>query len=81
VAFSDDLATRGAWIDIVETFEMTEESEIPRIDLGIYGDHGCYDRPAAERRELAAERLKVMLAAASNSSAVFSFTVWLDCED
>ena len=34
---------QGAWIDIVETFEIAKGLETPRIGLSIYGDHGSYD--------------------------------------
>ena len=46
LGFSDLLNAQGAWIDIVETFEIAEGLETPRIDLSIYGDHGSYDLPA-----------------------------------
>lgn len=74
------LAGRGAWIDIVETFEVKAGVEVPRIDLSIYGDHGSYDQPAEVRRELAAERVTKMLAAASKDADQLAFTVWLDRE-
>lgn len=78
IAFNKELDARQAWIDIVETFEIADGLEIPRIDLSIYGDHGAYDLPATERRESAAARLAEMLAAVGNESADFCFTVWLD---
>jgi len=80
IAFGKELGTRKAWIDIVETFEISNGLEIPRIELSIYGDHGAYDLPARERQELAADRLAEMLAALEMESAEFCFDVWLDRE-
>ena len=78
VAFSEVLAARGAWIDIVEAAGIEAGLEVSRVDLSIYGDHGCYDQPADLRREMAAERLTKMLAIAAEDAAQLSFTVWLD---
>lgn len=80
-AFNEDLEGHRAWIDIVETFEIADGLEIPRLDLSIYGDHGAYELPASERRRLAADRLSGLLAAVAKESAEFGFTVWLDQED
>ena len=80
IAFNRELDAHRAWIDIVETFEIAEGLEVPRIELSIYGDHGAYDLPVAERRKLAADRLAEMLAAIGNESADFCFDVWLDRE-
>lgn len=78
LAFSERLNAQDAWIDIVETFEIADGLEIPRIELSIYGDHGAYDLPAADRRKLAADRLAEMLRAVDNESGDFCFDVWLD---
>lgn len=79
--FSEALDTTETWIDIVETYEVAGEQEIPRVDLGIYGDHGTYDRPADERRSLAASRLQNMVAEARQEQKPFVFEVWLDYAD
>lgn len=74
------MSARGAWVDIVETFEISEGLEIPRIDLSIYGDHGTYDLPAAERQVLAGRRLTEMLAHAAKEPTELRFDVWLDSD-
>ncbi|MBJ7484275.1 hypothetical protein [Brevundimonas sp.] len=81
LAFSDQLNAHGAWIDIVETFEVAEGWEIPRIDLSIYGDHGSYDLPAADRKALAARRLSEMMATVAKEVSALGFDVWLDRDD
>ena len=78
LAFSEQLNAEGAWIDIVETFEIAEGLETPRSDLSIYGDHGSYDLPAADRKVLAARRLSEMMAIAANEVLTLGFDVWLD---
>ena len=81
LAFSERLNVQGAWIDIVETFEIAEDRETPRIDLSIYGDHGSYDLPAANRKVLAARRLSKMIAIAAKEALPLGFDVWLDRDD
>ena len=81
LAFSERLDAQRAWIDIVETFELTDGLETPRIDLSIYGDHGSYDLPAADRKALAARRLSEMLAVAEKEVSPLGFDVWLDRDD
>lgn len=78
LAFSEQLNAQGAWIDIVEAFEIAEGLETPRIDLSIYGDHGSYDLPAADRKALAARRLSEMMAIAAKEVSTLGFDVWLD---
>lgn len=78
LAFSERLKAQDAWIDIVETFEIADCLEIPRIELSIYGDHGAYDLPTEERRKLAADRLAGMIRAVGNEPGDFCFDVWLD---
>ena len=77
-AFSEQLNAQGAWIDIVETFEIAEGVETPRIDLSIYGDHGSYDLPAADRKALADRRLSETMAIAAKEVSTLGFDVWLD---
>lgn len=79
--FRDQLNAQGAWIDIVEAFEIAEGLETPRIDLSIYGDHGSYDLPAADRKALAVRRLSEMLAVAAEEVSPLGFDVWLDRDD
>jgi Mrp family chromosome partitioning ATPase len=79
--FSQALDATATWVDIVETYEVAGEQEIPRLDLGIYGDPGTYDRPADERRPLAASRLQNMVAEARQEQKPFVFEVWLDYAD
>lgn len=81
LAFSKRLNAQKAWIDIVETFELTDGLETPRIDLSIYGDHGSYDLPAADRKALAAHRLSEMLAVAAKEVSPLCFEVWFDQDD
>ena len=81
LAFMAALEPEAGWIDLVETYEIAENLEIPRIDLGIYGDHGAYDQPAPERRRLANERVEAMLDAVSREAKGFIFQVWLDSEE
>lgn len=78
IAFDKELEARNAWSDIVETFEISNGAEIPRIELSIYGDHGSYDLSVHERRKVAAERLATMLAAIDTEAAEFCFYVWPD---
>lgn len=80
LAFSEQLKAQGAWVDIVETFEIADGLERPRIELSIYGDHGTYHLPVAERRQLAADRLAALVVAVRKESAEFCFDVWLDRE-
>jgi len=81
LAFGERLNAHKAWIDIVETFELADGLETPRIDLSIYGDHGSYDLPAADRKALAAHRLSEMLAVAEREVSLLGFDVWLDRAD
>lgn len=81
IAFGDQLNAQGAWIDIVETFEIAEGLETPRIDLSIYGDHGSYDLPAADRKALADYCLSEMTAIAAKEASTLGFYVWLDRDD
>lgn len=81
LAFSERLTAQKAWIDIVETFELTDGLETPRIDLSIYGDHGSYDLPATDRKALADQRLSEMLAVAAKEVSPLGFYVWLDRDD
>src|SRR3989344_8375936 len=76
IAFSERLNAQKAWIDIVETFELADGLETPRIDLSIYGDHGSYNLPAANRKALAAHRLSEMLAVAGKEVSPLGFDVW-----
>lgn len=78
IAFANELDARNAWIDIVETFEISNGAEIPRIELSNYGDHGSYDLSVRERRKVAAERLATILSAIDTEAAEFCFYVWLD---
>ncbi|QYC12865.1 hypothetical protein KWG63_11475 [Brevundimonas nasdae] len=81
LAFMTTLEPETGWIDLVETYEVVGDLEIPRLDLGIYGDHGAYGQPAAERLRLAGERVEAMLDAVSRESKGFIFQVWLDSEE
>lgn len=81
LAFSERLNAQKAWIDIVETFELVDGLETPRIDLSIYGDHGSYNLSATDRKALAAQRLSEMLAVAAKEVSPLAFDVWLDRDD
>ena len=78
LAFMITLEPKAGWIDLIETYEITGNLEVPRIDLSIYGDHGAYDQPAPERRRLARERVEGTLDAVSREQREFIFQVWLD---
>ena len=78
IAFMATLGPEAGWIDLVETYEIAGNLEIPRIDLSIYGDHDTYDQPAQERRRLARERVEWMLEAVAREPKGFVFQVWLD---
>jgi hypothetical protein len=80
-AFIETLGMGMHWVDVVETSELVAELEVPRLDLSIYGDHGAYDKPAQERRRLAAERVAVMLNEAAREPKTFIFQVWLDSDE
>ena len=75
------LEPEAGWIDLVETYEIVGDLEVPRLDLSIYGDHGAYGQPTAERVRLAGERLEAMLDAVSREAKGFIFQVWLDNEE
>jgi hypothetical protein len=81
LAFSRQLNAQGAWIDIVETFEIAEGLETPRIDLSIYGDHGAYGLAATDRKALADRRLSEMLVLVEKEESTLGFDVWLDRDD
>jgi len=81
LAFSNQLKVHGAWIDIVETFEIADGVETPRIDLSIYGDHGAYELAPTDRKALADRRLSEMLVLASKEGSTLAFDVWLDRAD
>lgn len=70
--------TRDAAVTNVETFELSEGWQMPRIDLGIYGlegnDEGLTD---AQRIELAAGYVTEVLALANEEGGCFGYRVWV----
>ena len=70
--------TRDAAVTFVETFELRDTLEIPRIDLGLYGldgdDAGLTD---AQRIDLAAGYVGELLALADAEDHRFGYRVWV----
>lgn len=74
----DYARTRGDAVVSVETYELRDVFQIPRIDLGLYGLEG--DRPGltpAQRIDMAARDIAEMLALAKAEGVRFGFQAWV----
>jgi hypothetical protein len=78
IEFAETLSMRGAWIDIVETFESVGAVEMARLDLSMYGDHGADGVPNLQRQQLALQRLRALLARVTADGGEFIFYIWAD---
>lgn len=69
---------RGDLIRNIETYELRDGLELPRIDLGLYGlDESVLDRPQSERIDLAAAQVTAILLDAAAEGGCFGFQVWI----
>ncbi len=81
-AFADHVAERGEVIRNVETYEISGELEIPRIDLGLYqGSADEANRLGVERLTASESRLKEIMEDADEESCSLVFDVWTDEND
>lgn len=81
-AFADHVAAQGEVIRNVETYEISGELEIPRIDLGLYqGSADEANRPAVVRLAASESRLKEIMEDADEESCSLVFDVWTDEND
>jgi hypothetical protein len=70
--------TRNAAVTNVETYELREGWQIPRIDLGIYGlDGKDEDLTDAQRIDLAAGYVSEVLALADEEGRCFGYQAWI----
>ena len=78
-AFADYVAQRGEVIRNVEAYEIGDELEVPRIDLGLYqGSAEEADRPGAVRLAASEARLREIVRDADEERLLFVFEVWTD---
>lgn len=81
-AFANHVAAQGEVIRNVETYEISGDLEIPRIELGLYqGSADEADQPAAPRLAASEGRLKAIVEDADEEGCSLVFDVWTDEND
>ena len=81
LALVEYAAERGAWISNLEAYQLTDGSEIPAIELSIYGVPSEAEAlPKDEKIAFMKNEIQIILGYAKKEPDPYGFVAWVDYE-